>query len=109
MKRFPSIAFILALLFLSCNNTSSERYVYTTAHVDSTKKIHWGKGFYKQRVFYCFYIDTLKVNSVWDFKLGRSYSSRFATGDSVYIRYELDDPKQSEIIKVVFKKKKIKL
>lgn len=109
MKRFLFIAFFLVFVFLSCNNVSSGKYVYTIAHVDSTKKIHWGKGFYKQRVFYCFYIDTLKVNSVWDFKLGRSYSLRFAIGDSVYIRYELNDPEQSEIIKVAFKKKKIKL
>lgn len=109
MKRCLFLVTIMSFLFFNCSNLDSKKYGYSIAHVDSTKRIHWGKGFYKLRVFYSFKIDTINVESVYDHKLGRSYSARFAVGDSVFIKYDKDVPEKSEIIKVVYKKQKIKL
>ena len=109
MKKALFITFILIIIINSCNISNGNKYVYTIAYVDSTKKIHWGKGLFKQRVFYSFFIDTLKVKSVWDYRLVHAYSSKFGIGDSIFIRYKHDHPEQSEIIDVAYKKGKIKL
>jgi len=103
------IIVILMFLFISCTSRTRLNNEYATAHIDSTKKIHWGRGFFKQRVYYTFYLDTLRFNCINDFKLGYSYSGLFSPGDSALVNYNDKKPEESEIVKLVYKKRKINL
>lgn len=104
MRQALLTLFIISI-FNCCNNDVGE-YKYTTAFVDSTKHIHWGKGYYKLRVFYSFLINETKVHGVYDHKLEMAYTSKYEKGDSTLIRYNINNINESKLIKATFKMRK---
>jgi hypothetical protein len=102
---------ILIALLCCCERgkPSIEESRYTSAHVDSTLHVHWGRGFYKLRVFYTFNVGYKEVNGIDDYGKERSYSASLETGDSVLVVYDHIDVSNSRIVKTTYKKRKLKL
>ncbi|MCD6659957.1 MAG: hypothetical protein LT105_07340 [Lentimicrobium sp.] len=112
MKLFIKHIFILILtayVFWGCKNVGRTDYNFASARIDSTRMIHWGRGFYMQRVYFSFNIDTVKYNCIDDYKLGYAYSGFFSSGDSALVKYSNKKPEESKIVKLVYKKRRIKL
>lgn len=102
-KYFALLPFVVILT--GCGRKEIETPSYTTGYVDSTKHIHWGKGFYKLRVYYSFSADGSVISDMYEHKLERSYTSKYKAGDSVLVKYDKEDVENSRIIKITFNKK----
>ena len=104
MRLLYKVLFIL--LVCSCNSTPKEinNPIQQQCLVDSTKRIHWGKGYYKLYVFYTVKVNDNKFPSYFIHKLETSTSAAYHKGDSIIIKYNKLDPSESTIIA-----KKVKL
>ena len=101
----------MLLLFLTfftficgCSRTTIDNPDYVVAHVDSTRHIHWGRGYYKLRVYYSFPRKTSIFNGVYENKLERSYTATYEAGDSVLVKFDSENPKYNELIKIIYNK-----
>lgn len=97
---FFGISFIL-----SCTNDDIDDPRYVLAHVDSTKHVHWGRGFYKLKVYCSFRLsDSLYTSEFFIDKLEKSFTSTILEGDSVLIKYDNSNPRKTEFVKIAHKK-----
>lgn len=103
MKKYFALLTLMVIL-LCCGRKEIETPSYTTGYVDSTRHIHWGKGFYKLQVYYRFSADGSVISDIYEHKLERSYTSKYKTGDSVLVQYDKEDVENSKIIKIIFNK-----
>lgn len=109
IRKTVFILFTCSVVILGCDGNRSKNYNYTTGHVDSTQHIHWGKGYYKLKVYYTFQRGDTVLNGIYVHKMEKAYTAKYEQGDSVLVRYNSVDYKESEIIKITDKKRKIKL
>ncbi|QTE21053.1 hypothetical protein [Polaribacter cellanae] len=100
-KKLMGLYIILNVLFSCTKDKKVLRTIGT--RIDSTKMIHWGKGFYKTRIYYNFtysgknYKCSYKSN-----KLTRSHDYIYSKGDSILISFPISNPKDSKVLKKIF-------
>lgn len=97
--------FVLTLL-IGCKNRNID-YKYCKVKVDSTEHVYWWSNYYKLKVFYHFNVnDTLVYGDYIDDEKTFKWSASFSEGDSVIIRYEINNPQKSIILKRTYIKSK---
>ncbi len=96
---------ILALVFLFSCETGLKEFIYETAYVKETQHIHVGKGFYKLRVTYVYIVNDSQYIGSFEHKYERRYTAKYSPGDSVRIKYDKEQPENSEFVELVYKKK----
>jgi hypothetical protein len=90
--------FVIICLLLSVG--CKRRYEENIARVSETKFVHWGRGYYKLRVFYEFE-DNDSIYKRDNFTKGLYASiyvrKRYKEGDSVIIKYPKGKPNKSKL------------
>ena len=82
-------------------------YEYTSAYIYETKFVHWGRGYFRLRVFYEFeYNDsTYKRDNFTEGLYKITGRKRYKEGDKVMIKFPKGKPEKSEVTRYKFKKK----
>jgi len=96
--------FLFLLLCVGCE----KEYEYTSAYIYETKFVHWGRGYFRLRVFYEFeYNDSIyKRDNFTEGLYENNYSrGKYQLGDKVMIKYPKGKPEKSEVTRYKFKKK----
>ena len=101
-------SFVIAFLW-SCNNGEIENPSYSVVQIDSISRVHLGRGYYKIYAHYALRHGENIIQGKCEYRTVRSYNTNIAIGDSALLKYDEHDMANSEIVKVVYKKKKIKL
>jgi hypothetical protein len=96
--------FVIFVLLLSAG--CKKKYEYSTAYIYDTKFVHWGRGYFKLRVFYEFeYNDSIYKNDNNTKGLYYPFSrKRYREGDSILIQYPKGKPSKSEVVRLIYKK-----
>lgn len=103
------IYMISLLMLINCTDGSIKDTKYIVGVVDSTRRTHWGNGYFKVHVYYNFKINGKVVNGRTIDKFERSYTSSYEKGDSILVLYNSSDPTKNKVVKITDKKRKIKL
>ncbi len=96
------LTFILLTTVFGCSRATIDNPDYIIAHVDSTRHIHWGRGFYKLKVYYSFQETEVTFTGVYEHKLEKAYTSKYEPGDSVLVKFDSEKPDNNELIKIVY-------
>ena len=101
---------IFIFLFFLLSNGCKKEYEYTSAYIYETKFVHWGKGYFKLKVFYEFeYNDSIYKGADKTEGLYKIYGrKRYREGDKIMIKYPKGKPEKSEVTRYVFRKKTAK-
>ena len=101
--------FIIAFLLLSIG--CKREYEYSMACIQETKFVHWGRGYYKLRIFYEFeYSDSTCKGDDFTPGLYKIYGRKhYNEGDSVLVKFPKGKPNESERANNIIKTKKRKL
>jgi len=92
---FITVSFIL--LFTNCHQTE---YEYKDAIVDKASYNHWGRGYYKLKVFYSFKLkDKIYNGEDYPKDLYRPTGKwkRYDVGDTIIIKFPKGCPEQSSV------------
>jgi hypothetical protein len=105
MRLKKSICFIVFLLLSVC---CKKEYEYSTACIYETKFVHWGRGYYKLKIFYEFdYNDSTYKGDEETPGLYQIYGrKKFREDDSVFIKYPKGKPNKNELAN--YKVKRVK-
>lgn len=101
--------FFLSFMILGCTSKDAKNYSYSTGHVDSTKHVHAFKGYYKLQVYYTFVANNKEYKGEYVHKLEKSYTAKYEMGDSILVKFNTKKPRESTIIRITDKKRKIRL
>jgi hypothetical protein len=99
MKKF---LFLFGFLIVSCNGKKEEK-VFVKTKIDSTKLQHWGKGYYKNIIYYNFIYQKKNYDKAYKGdKLFRAGNYYFKKGDSIIVSFPKSKPKESKVLKKIF-------
>ena len=103
-KNICIIAFILL-----CTGCKRE-YEYSTAYIYETKFVHWGRGFYKLKIFYEFeYKDSIYRGDEKTHGLYQIFGRKnYREGDSILVKYPKGKPNKSKRANNIVKRKIIR-
>ena len=94
------LVFLLVIFFaFSCR---TGKYEQRTAYVYKTEPYHWGRGYYKQDIFFRFEYEGDTIEAI--FRYPQLYSIApvttgiVNTGDSVRIEFPSDNPHKAKVI-----------
>ena len=98
------------MITLNCKRESSfDNYNLTIAYVYDVQKVHWGKGFYNLTVHYEYEVEGVINKGKFEPEgKVRSYSGKWIIGDSVLIKYNTDNIRESKYIRRSYSKPRIK-
>jgi len=102
---FKKSIFVIFVLLLSAG--CKKEYKYCTAYIYDAKFVHWGRGYYKLRVFYEFeYNDSIykNDNNTKGLYQNNWTRKRYKEGDSILIQYPKGKPSKSEVVRLIYKK-----
>ncbi len=103
MKKMFYLLIILCLF--SCQKKQCNEFVFIKSYIYDTKHIPKGHHVYNLRVYMKFYYN----DSIYDFNMiakqkERSFTARYNVGDTILLKYCIENPKNSTIIKTIYKK-----
>lgn len=107
MRYYKLILLILFMFSLSCG--TNNQFEYRNAIVNKAVYNHWGKGYYRLRIFYSFSINNKLYYGEGNYEgLIRPINNwkPCVPGDTIIVKYQKDNPKKNYFLKL---KKKIKL
>jgi len=98
---------ICGIFFLLLCVGCKKEYEYTSADIYETKFVHWGRGYFKLKVFYEFeYNDSIYKGENKTYGLYKITGvKRYREGDKIMIKYPKGKPNKSEVTRYRFKKK----
>jgi len=99
------LMFILALA-LSCADDQKETVIGRAVVID-VRKAHCGKGFYTPIVDYRLTDSVDTFRGSFKGRLERVYESTYQAGDSVYVEHDINEPKESRLIKVLYRQREL--
>ena len=98
MKKIFSLFIIL---LISCNEKEEEK-IFVKTKIDSTRISHWGKGFFKNTLYYNFsYMKSDYRKSYKHNRLFRAGDYYYKKGDSIIIFFPKSKPKESVVLKKI--------
>jgi hypothetical protein len=108
MKLILIFSFFISFLW-SCNKGKIEKPLYSVVQIDSISRVHLGRGYYRIFAYYDLIYEGKIVQCKSEYRTVRSYNSNIAIEDSVLLVYDKHDITKCKVLKVVYKKEKIKL
>ena len=96
------ITFLFLLLLISCDGKKQEKEIVKTK-IDSLKVSHWGKGYFKNTLYFSFTYQEEKFQSSYKsnimLRVGGSY---YKNSDLIIISFPKSNPKEAKVLDKIF-------